>query len=33
MYRKAASSAPVSIPGFRLAPTTVELDEDLFDED
>ena len=36
MYRKAASSAPISIPGFRQALTTVELDEeldDVFDED
>ena len=36
MYRKATSSAPISIPGFLQALTTVELDEeqeDVFDED
>ena len=31
LYRKAAPSAPMSIPGVRLAPTIVELnDEDVF---
>jgi hypothetical protein len=36
LYRKAVSSAPISIPGMRLAPTTVEVeldDEAGFDED
>jgi hypothetical protein len=31
MYRKATSSAPISIPGVSLALTTVELDEELED--
>jgi hypothetical protein len=36
LYRTAVSSAPISIPGMRLAPTTVEVeldDEAGFDED
>ena len=32
LYRTAVSSAPISIPGMRLAPTTVEVELD-FDED
>ena len=33
LYRKATSSAPISIPGITLEPITVELnEEDVFDE-